>query len=444
MPTPSTYLGFLLRFLFGERGPSDIVVTRSEQGTHFRLPNQQADREARSSVLVVVLALGALGIFLVINGTLRYAEEQRDYWGMSLSVAGIVAFLAFFFFRLRINWHYELFLTLTDLRVFYVASGQRWRTAQIDLAAVRQFTVLRNGPKSSVQAEAIGDEPRLVLRESPHEVALRLAELLAKERASFDRLAPVMRVTIETPTAGAAKDRLEPPLNSKVKVTQHEAGVTFDFPLLDDARPRARRRAWRSYEVGIFLLMAALVWYALCQLRAWHHFQVLAVFAFGAGILFLMAASSQSWMAWRDNGADEALRQLAVIGNLLIRTARDHRKQIWYRQEIRAVELEDRVETHENHGEGSGSTVVTYYVLDLVLRLHNGDKALLTTWTNAYPLSDYRPKAEVEWVATVLRQTLLADSHETPSAPDAAGANPVSSTAIREIIERANETRMTS
>ena len=109
----------------------------------------------------------------------------------------------------------------------------------------------------------------------------------------------------------------------------------------------------------------------------------------------------------------------------MIRTSRDHRKQVWYRQEIRAVAIEDRTETHESHSEGGSTTVTITYITQLVLELQSGEKPILTAHFTDDPKRDYRPRAELEWVATQLRQALF-NTADVPAPIDTHG-NPLRS-----------------
>ena len=150
----------------------------------------------------------------------------------------------------------------------------------------------------------------------------------------------------------------------------------------------------------------------------------------------MVVAANRSFTAWTGTKADEDLRQLSVAGNLLIRTTRDHRKQIWYRHEIREISLQESVETHES---SEGGTTYAYRLL-LSVVLHNDERGLLMTMECGYPLTDYRPRAELEWIATLLRQALHT---EAPSEATAVSAEPVSE-AIRDLTPRPPETRIST
>jgi hypothetical protein len=127
---------------------------------------------------------------------------------------------------------------------------------------------------------------------------------------------------------------------SPVRVTEHETGVTLDFPCPRDAHREGRLRAWRSFEIGIGLQIGAVIWYAACAMATWPAGQLLAVLPLAAGLVVLVIASNQSWAAWQEQVNDDQIIQISVVGNLLIATARDHRSQLWRREDILGISLE--------------------------------------------------------------------------------------------------------
>ncbi|MBI3823375.1 MAG: hypothetical protein HY289_11955 [Planctomycetes bacterium] len=212
-----------------------------------------------------------------------------------------------------------------------------------------------------------------------------------------------------------APSHVEPiaaPFDTLIIARRTEHGVTIDFPLAVDAWVDRRLRAWRTFEIGIFVMMGALIWFAYCAMLGWDRPIVLSAVGLIAGILLLMWAGSQSWSTWTDPQPDDDVRQLSVAGNLLIRTARDHRKQIWYRDEIRELAV-DVAEGSPGvrYSEPQGSEYLTlglpghYPVLTVVL--HNHDRAVLVS---------NHTRAELEWIAELLRHALAAepDPAKTP------------------------------
>jgi hypothetical protein len=409
-----SFLRSMLRFFIGERGPADLVVTRNAGGTHFRLPHRHPHRRLLSLLLLGLLALGAYMVFLIIRGNLRLAEDERDLLGMGVCVAAIVLAMIAACFKLHVNWHYEVVLTPGGLAVFYVATGRQWQIAGIDLTPIRQFTVIARRGKSALLAESTADAPRFVLQNQDHDLMVRLANLLAEENARLGGTATAIRVRVEEVIVGTSQPRVEPPIHSKILLTQHEAGVTLEFPLPDDDRERARRRAWRAAEIGILLLIGSVFWGAICGIMHWEGMAGFAVPAFLVGIgLLIAAANMMTGIIGTNQARDDDLFQLSALGNLLIRTTRDHRKQIWYRDEIRDLRVEDRVETTAHDGDG-GTHYSSVHIVQLMLELHAGDRVMLLGRAAGESTEDYRKKAELEWVATVLRQALQAEAPETP------------------------------
>lgn len=125
-----------------------------------------------------------------------------------------------------------------------------------------------------------------------------------------------------------------------MRVTEHETGVTLDFPCPRDAHREGRLRAWRSFEIGIGLQIGAVIWYGFCGMANWPAGQLLAVLPLATGVVVLVVASSQSWAAWQEPVTDDQIIQISVVGNILIATARDHRKQVWRQEDITDVALE--------------------------------------------------------------------------------------------------------
>lgn len=178
------------------------------------------------------------------------------------------------------------------------------------------------------------------------------------------------------------------------RVTRTETGVTLDFPLPPDERALADARAWRLYCVAIVLLLSSIVWFAACSAVHWFDQRWVGLLPFIAGLGGLVGAVtlSSSGRGYR-NGSDD-VRQLAVIGNLLIRTARDHRKQLWYCHEVLAITIEDT---------------------RVIVELANGEKAVLLS----QPAGVVGSKAELESIVAELRQAIAAAAPQpTASAPD--------------------------
>jgi hypothetical protein len=234
----------------------------------------------------------------------------------------------------------------------------------------------------------------------------------------------------------------EPALHSKVIVTQQEAGVTLDFPLFVDGDLKARRRTWRTFEVGILLLVGSVACFFACWLAGWLVIIPMLPLIFFAGIFALIAAANRMWWARNYARGDHFLCQLAVVGNLLIRRWGDHRKEIWYREEIRDIKVEDKLESTAQERDDGGQTYLTTYAFWLAIEMQSGEKIILLGDGTSLPFDENRPKPEMEWIATVLRQALNAEPMESPAPPQAISEEGASSQAIQEIPGRAKETRI--
>jgi hypothetical protein len=225
-----------------------------------------------------------------------------------------------------------------------------------------------------------------------------------------------------------------------VFVTRHEAGVTICFPFSSDGRLEARHRAWRLSEVGILLLIGTVVCFAICSMAGCSGIIPMLAVTFIAGIVALMGAASRMWSAWNHVPGNDFLSQLAIAGNLLIRTWADQRKQIWYRHEIRAIWIEDKLNNTVRESEGCNTGRSTH-AFQLVIELQSGDGIVLLADGSNLPAGVFRPKAELEWIATLLRQALGLEPMERPASPTLA-QDRASSQAIKEIADRVKETRI--
>ncbi len=135
---------------------------------------------------------------------------------------------------------------------------------------------------------------------------------------------------------------------------------------------------------------------------------VFGIYGYFFGLILFLFALRQFWLHWQDPEKDESLSQIALAGNLLVRTSRDQRKQIWYRQEILEYAIEEEMEEHTTSGEGSTSTTIILH-LTLYAKLHNGEKAMLIRRSTSPPWFDYRVKAELEWITTHLQNERRLD-----------------------------------
>ena len=229
------------------------------------MPTQRNNRVALSIALTLSLVFGPIGIYALISGTMNLPDENRDLEGMWIAVSAILTLIVVLALCWRIVWHYEISISPQVLRVDCITSFHHEVEAQIDLAAIGQFTIINDGKVSSLQAESKDAVPRVLLRNQEHHFLVRVADLLTQECAVLDPAKPRMRVTVETSLVGVQTERVTPPLNSKAVAFRNDTGVTLDFPLPEDDRVVDRRRAWRTFEVGVCLLMASVI--LVCRMR---------------------------------------------------------------------------------------------------------------------------------------------------------------------------------
>jgi hypothetical protein len=430
--------------LIGEAGPADMVVTRHDESTHFRMPNQCGQpRDVRIGWLVAALVGGPVLIYVVIAGTLAYEPEDRDLDGMYLFIAAIVGVMALIYCQWRKAWHHEILLRCDELQLMFVETFTGRSTLNvIKLEPIRQFTVIQHGLTGNLQAESATDDPVPILNGGEAEFLTHLAELLALERARLDPGAPVIPIAVEAPAIGVERERTVQPLHSRIALTRNERGITLDWPELPDPRQEQARKAWRSFQLAIALLVGALLAFMVLHALDFPDIAGICAIPFIGGLAALLAAASHGISAAKPFISPEANmpRQIAFAGNLLVRTGQDQSKQLWYKHEIAALAIEEEVETQESSSGENGQTTITQLQwLRLVVRLHNGEKFRLYAICAGYPVTDYRYKAEVEWIATQLRQALGAkENTETPTIPR------LDSQAIQDMSDRTKETRISS
>lgn len=398
----------ILEFLLGAAGPVDIVVTPDGAGVRVRLPNQRSRRPTALGWLIAALVIGPF-VAVIARDAMWIAV------GLTLAAALVIALWW------RFVWHYEILLTRRSLRVDHVTTLWRTCRATVDLQRTRQFTIVRIGKECRLHAESPTAATRPFFRNQNYDRMRQLAAILVEQHALLTPGGPALRVAVEQPHE-ANEERTEPPLNSQIALTQPGAGITLEFLLPQDDRLDARRRAWRAFEIAIILLVGAVIWFVVCKRAEWPSLLLLAYIMFMIGIGTLIASANQSWAAWQNNQVDDEVRQLSVVGNMLIRTSRDHRKKAWYRSEIRTI----RADVLTGHSSSEGGAITVSYCLKLILELHNGEMVNLLPPKEYEPRDDYRPRAEFEWVATRLRQALLESAGE-PEETDA------SSQAIKEM-----------
>jgi hypothetical protein len=254
------------------------------------------------------------------------------------------------------------------------------------------------------------------------------------DAVTSEEIRMLAKETVET-----RQEHLAPAVHSSVIVTRHDAGVTIDFPFSLDGHLEARRRAWRYFEVGILLLIGTVIGFPVC-VAVWSVIIPMLPVTFIAGLITLMAAASRMWSAWSDALGMDFVCQLAVADNLLIRTWRDQRKQIWYRHEIRVIWIEDKLNNTVKESEGCNTSSFTH-AFQLVIELQSGDGIVLLADGSSLPAGVFRSKAELEWIASPLRQALNPEPGQWPASPTFA-EDRASSQAIREIADCVKETRI--
>jgi len=180
------------------------------------------------------------------------------------------------------------------------------------------------------------------------------------------------------------------PHSSQVATQHGENWATIDFSPGEDAWPPERRRAWRFFEIGVLLLLGSIISYSAFLAFRVPAYRFLAGFPFAAGIVVLMAAHGRR--RYLHCASDDALQQLSVADGLLVRTARDHGKQVWYRHEVRYIAVDV----------GSADAGL----LELILYLREGEPVVLHSVLCESPMNGERARTELESLAALLREAL--------------------------------------
>jgi hypothetical protein len=399
--------------VFGEAGPAQIEVTPRGSNVLMRLPNQRYSGDRTIPWLIVAIILGSVVILAVV----RHALETEPSAGQAIVIGCALASMSMAWCAWRVRWHYEVLLAPDFLRVDCISTFNQRRVAEVELEPIRQLTLVCSGTHCNLLAESAAEPPVHILSSVSTEEMRELARLIVQHHVSLAAERAELRIVEEVdPHLSAAVDRAEPPLNSRVKVATSHAGLAFDFPLPEDPRPAIRKHAWRMFEIGIVILVGAVIWYAICVAAGLGEARGLAGMAFIAGIVMLLIAGSKSVSSWVDHRQDDDLLQLSVLEKMLVRTSRDHQKRLWYASEIRTIQAV--VQEHSSTSEGGEVTVS--YSLSLVVELHNGQKVSLVN--RPYTPADYRPKAEYEWLATKLRHALLDEKLQAEDSPPSSTA----------------------
>jgi hypothetical protein len=378
----------ILRLMLGDPGPTDTVVTRSADSVHFRLPNRRCDWRT------YILILAAAWLEAVVLALL---------FGMPfLTLVLAAAYLAW-----RFTWHYELTLNAKHLSVDCLTSWTRRTQRVISLAHIGQFTVVRKVRTALLQAESGNDEIETILVDRSADVLERLAQMLSEQHAALAGLTPPIRVAVESPLASIRTERLLPPLNTRIVLNWHISGIMLDFPAppMVDPEPASgpiRQTLVPCVAFAAFLSVTAAGFVGVISA---HHggqpgaaalIALLSCFPIFTGLALLCAMLRHELFRPPPRRAACWLRRLIVTDDVLIRTMLNGGKQVWYRDEIERICV------------GSETTAMGGNMLWLRLVTKAGEREDLLGAVADHGIEDYRPRADLEWVATALQRALAS------------------------------------
>jgi len=378
----------LLRLMLGDPGPADVVVTRSADSVHFRLPNQRCGWR----MLMLILAAALLGVIVL---------------ALLFGTPFLALILAAAYLAWRFTWHYEVTLNAKHLSVDCVNSWARRMKCVIALAHIGQFAVIRHARTALLQAESGNDETETILVDRSADMLERLAHLLSEQHAELAGRTPPIRVAVESPLDSIRTDRLLPPLNTRIVLNWHISSIMLDFPAppLVDPEPtsgRFRPLFLLCLVIGVMMPLAMIAIMTASSLKQGENSAAVTFVTVLSLILFCTCLLATGFALRREffrptrHGAGCLLRRLIVTDDMLIRTMLNGGKQVWYRNEIERICVETE------------ATSIYGKLLWLRLVTKAGEREDLLGAVEDRGAEDYRPRAELEWVATALQRALDA------------------------------------
>jgi hypothetical protein len=377
------------RLILGERGPADMVVTRTADAVHFRLPNRRSGWQAYVLILAAA-SLGAIVLALLFGTTF-------------LALVLVAAYLAW-----RFTWHCELTLNAKHLRVDCLSSWTRRTQRMIALGHIGQFTVIRHARTALLQAESGNDETETILADRSADMLERLAHMLSERHAELAERKMPIRVAVESPLDGIRSERLLPPLNTRIVLNWHISSIMLDFPAppLVDPEPASGqlRRAivpCLMFGAGMSVPAAGFGVALFVKQGPDSTATILVTLVILFFPLFTALAAAcvilrNEYFRTPPRRAACWLRRLVVTDDMLIRTMLNGGKQVWYRDEIERICVEvERTRIGAN-------------MLWLRLVTKAGEREDLLGAIADRGVEDYRPRAELEWIATALERALAA------------------------------------
>jgi hypothetical protein len=406
--------------------PPEIVVTETADGVHYRLPRPPLGPARFAGCFPIAFgcvpaAMGTafLTFAVMIIPNLSGPEILISCVFLVLPLAFLLAGLALIFLGAWIlAGHQEIVLTARHLRGAFCVGPLRW-PGRRSRARLKQLTVVRGhqpgqGPRNAVplggyvlQAECEGSSPLRLAVGYPEEWLQALADDLAGRcralptEAAGEIVTAAVDVAEESASPRDIRDRPERPINCRATLEQRADGMTVAMPPAGVWGGNNKFvLLWTCCWCG-FLLPFTLWFGAAALLGKFSDEQgqpasplcpLLFLVPFWlVGILFVVGILHQGRrrVTLTVDGERLLVEQVGLFGT---------RRSEWPRGEI--AELRVVCDRCSPIGEGKNNP---YYPWLIDLRVVPRDGAAVNVLT--YREGDPR-KADLEWMATVLRATL--------------------------------------
>jgi hypothetical protein len=396
--------------------PPEIVVTETADGVHYRLP--RPDLGPARFVGCGLIAFGCLpvgmgAVFIAFAATviphLPWPEILVACLFLLMPLAFLLGGLALVFFGAwLLGGHQEIALTPRYIRSAFCVGPVRW-PGRRSRARLKQFTVVRGDQPSGnvLQAECEGSGPLRLALGYPEEWLQALADDLARQsralsaEAAGELAAADVGVAEESASPHDIRDRPERPVNCRAFLEERADGVTVVLPPAGVWRVRTRFVVLWSF-LWCGLLVPLTIVFAPPALEGNLHDRygrvippqgplvVLGLFwMVGIGPLLGVLLTGRHRVTLTVEG-----ERLRVVRSGLFGTRRSE----WPRAAI--AELRVVCDRRSRIGEGKRNPYYPW-LIDLRIVPRDGPAVNVVTCREGDPR-----KAELEWMATVLRRAL--------------------------------------
>jgi hypothetical protein len=401
--------------------PPEIVVTETADRIHYRLPRPPlgAARFAGCFVIAIGCVPAAMGVAFI-----AFAATVIPNLSWPVMVAACLLLLmplAFLFFGLILAYigawmlagRQEITLTARHIRSTYRVGPMRWSVTR-SRSGLKQFTVVRGGPldpntgaaplsRNKLQAEGEGSRPVRLAWGYPEDWLQALADDLARKCHILPAEQPSEAVSVASESAAPhdIRDRPERPLNCRALLEERADGVALKMPPAGIWRGSNKFVVlWTFLWCGIVLFATIMLVMAIPQGnlhdKRGQPLSPLCLLSVTVplwliGIVFILVILHQAYRSVMLTVAGERL--LVVQSGLF-----GMRQWEWPRDAI--AELRVACDRRAKIGEGKKNP---YYPWQIDLRIVPCDEPAVNVIT--YREGDPR-KADLEWMATVLRASL--------------------------------------